>query len=260
MASDSKPKPGDAPKAARTLALPCLVRQSRQSRHDGALPRAPDEFRAHARRAAQEQPPGHRHRPDRQRHLAVQPPPPGARRARARRHPRRRRHPDRVSGPPDPGDRQAADRRARPQPHLPRPGRVPLRLLHGRRGADHRLRQDDARDDHGRGHGEHPGHRAVGRADAQRLLRRRPGRLGHRGLVRAPGTCRRPDRLRRVPRHGRGGGAVGRPLQHDGHGAVDEQHGRGAGDVAAGLRVDPGALPRARRRWPTSPAGGSSRW
>ena len=43
---------------------------------------------------------------------------------------------------PDPGDRQAADRGARPQPRLSRPGRGAVRLSARRRGADHRLRQD----------------------------------------------------------------------------------------------------------------------
>ena len=51
---------------------------------------------------------------------------------------------DRVSGPSDPGDRQAPDRRARPQPRLSRPGRGALRLSARRRRADHRLRQDHA--------------------------------------------------------------------------------------------------------------------
>jgi hypothetical protein len=40
--------------------------------------------------------------------------------ARARRHPRSRRHRHRVSGPSDSGDRQAPQRRARSQPRLPR--------------------------------------------------------------------------------------------------------------------------------------------
>ena len=51
---------------------------------------------------------------------------------------------------PDPGDRQAADRGARPQPRLSQPGREPVRLLLRRRRADHGLRQDHAGDDHGR--------------------------------------------------------------------------------------------------------------
>ena len=41
-------------------------------------------------------------------------------------------------------------------------------------------------------------------------------------------------------------GAVGRPLQHHGHRFDHERAGRGARHVAAGLRRDPGAVPRAR--------------
>ena len=41
---------------------------------------------------------------------------------------------------------------------------------HGRGGADHRLRQDDARLPDGRGDGEHSRHRAVRRPDAGRLV------------------------------------------------------------------------------------------
>ena len=54
------------------------------------------------------------------------------------------------------------------------------------------------------------------------------------------------DQLR--PLHGAGGQQRHhrRPLQHHGHGAVDELPGRGAGHVAARLRRHPGALPRAR--------------
>ncbi len=142
-------------------------------------PRALPELRTDAGRASQ-QPADHRHRPDRQRPLALQPPSPAAGRARARRHPRRRRHPDRVPGPSHPGDRQAADGGARPQPRLSQPGREPVRLFLRRRRADHGLRQDHARHDHGRLHGQHSFHRAVGRSDARRPFRRRPGGFGHR--------------------------------------------------------------------------------
>ena len=86
----------------------------------------------------------HRHRAVGLGPLALQPPSPGACRARARRHPRGRRHRLRIPGAPDPGNRQAPDRRARPQPRLPRPGGDPLRLSDRRRRADHRLRQDHA--------------------------------------------------------------------------------------------------------------------
>ncbi len=85
----------------------------------------------------------------------------------------------RVPGPSDPGDRQAADRRARPQPRLSRPGRGALRLSARRRGADHRLRQDHAGLHHGGGDGQHPGDRALRRADAERLVQGRAHRLRH---------------------------------------------------------------------------------
>ena len=62
----------------------------------------------------------------------------------------------RVPHAPAAGDRQAADRRARPQPRVPGPGRGPARLPARRRGADDRLRQDDAGRADGRRHREHP--------------------------------------------------------------------------------------------------------
>ena len=82
---------------------------------------------------------------------------------------------------PDPGDRQAADRRARPQPRLSRPGRGALRLSARRRGADDRLRQDHARLPHGGGDRQHPGDRALRRADAERL--RQDGKRAGSGTV-----------------------------------------------------------------------------
>ena len=69
-------------------ALAAVVRQSRQSRHDGALSRALPQLRPHPRGAAVGQA-DHRHRPDRLRPLALQPPSPRTRQARARGHPRR---------------------------------------------------------------------------------------------------------------------------------------------------------------------------
>ena len=178
--------------------------------------------------------------------VALQPPPPGAGAAGARGHPRGRRHRDRISGASDPGNRQAPDRRARPQPRLPRAGRNPVRLSARRRGADHRLRQDHARLPDGGGHGQHSGHRAVRRAHAQRLAQGRAHRLRHHRLEGARAAGRRRDRLRGLHRAGRVVGAVDRLLQHHGHRHDHELAGRGAGHVAARLRGDPGALPRAR--------------
>ena len=85
---------------------------------------------------------------------------------------------------------------ARPQPALSRPRRGALRLSARRRRADHRLRQDHAGHADGRGDGQHPGHRAVGRPDAQRLVPRRAHRLGHHRLEGARDDGRRRDRLR----------------------------------------------------------------
>ena len=136
----------------------------------------------------------HRHRADRQRPLAVQPHPSRTGEARARRHPRRRRHSDGIPGPSDLRELPPPDRGARPQPRLSRPGRDPARLSDRRGGADHRLRQDHAGADHGRVDRRHPGDRAVGRADARRLARGRAGRLRHRDLALAPQARRRRDR------------------------------------------------------------------
>ncbi len=90
-----------------------------QSRHDRALSRALSQLRPHRPGASLRQA-DHRHRADRLRPVALQPPSPRTGQARARRHPRRRRHRLRIPLPSDPGDRQAADRGARPQPRLSR--------------------------------------------------------------------------------------------------------------------------------------------
>ena len=110
---------------------------------------------------------------------------------------------------------------------------------HRRRGAHHRLRQDHALAADGRGHRRHPGHRAVGRADAQRLVPRRAHGLGHHRLEGAADVCHRRDQLRAVRRAGRLLGALARALQHHGHGLDHELAGRGARHVAAGLRRHP---------------------
>ena len=227
------------------LAVPALVRQSRQSGHDGALSGALPQFRLDQGRAGVGQA-DRRHRADRFRPVALQSSPSGAGQARARGHPRRRRHCLRVPDASDPGNRQAADRGARPQPRLSQPGRSVVRLSARRRGADHRLRQDHAGGDHGGRHGEHSGDRALGRADAQRLVERRARGLRHGGVAGAPGSRRRQDRLPGIPRHRGVIGAIGRPLQHHGNRVDHERVGGGARHVAARLRRDPGALPRAR--------------
>ena len=178
--------------------------------------------------------------------VALQPPPSRSRQARARRHHRGRRHSLRIPGSSDPGDGQASDRGARPQPRLSRPRRDPDGLFHRRRRADHRLRQDDARLHHGGGDGQHSRHRAFRRTDEQRLASRRAHRLGHDRLASPRRTRRRQDRLRAV--HGDRDllGAVDRPLQHHGHRLDDERARRGARHEPARLRRHPRAASRAR--------------
>ena len=125
----------------------------------------------------------HRHRAVGLRPVALQPPPPGAGRARARGHPRGRRHRLRVPGAPDPGDRQAA---RPPRSTATSPTSAWSRCSTAIRidgvvlttGCDKTT--PVAAD--GRGHRRHPGHRAVRRADAQRLVPRRAHRLGHHRL------------------------------------------------------------------------------
>ena len=152
----------------------------------------------------------------------------------------------RVPVPPDPGDRQAPDRLPRPQPVLSLPRRGALRLSARRRRAADRLRQDHAGLPDGGRDGEHPGDLAQCRADAERLAPRRAHGLRHGRLegARAPRGGR--HRLPAVHRHRRLLGALGRPLQHHGHGLDHERARRGARHVAARLGGDPGALSRAR--------------
>ena len=148
---------------------------------------------------------------------------------------------DRVPGPPDPGDRQAADRGAGPQPRLPGAGRGAVRLPARWRGADHRLRQDHAGVPDGRGDG--------------RTSRRSccpAGRCSngwYKGELAGSGTIvwkarkharRRRDRLRASswswsppPRLASGIATRWAPR-------FDEQPGRGARHVAARLRRHPG--------------------
>jgi len=88
-----------------------------------------------------------------------------------------------------------------------------------------------------------PRDRAVGRADARRGI----SRAGSRARARSSGTrarsWRRDASTSRSSSMGRGQRALGRPLQHHGHGAVDELDGRGARPVAAGLRGDSRPVP-----------------
>ena len=91
----------------------------------------------------------------------------------------------------------------------------------------------------GRGHRGHSRDRAVRRTHAGRLARRPARGLGHGDLARAQPDGGGQARLRRLHDAGDRVLAVRRPLQHHGHGAVDELAGRGAGHVAADLRQHP---------------------
>ena len=162
--------------------------------HDRAVHRAVPELGADAGGAPVGQA-AHRHRPVGLGPGALQPVAPGVGEARARGHPGGRRHRVRVPGPPHPGDRQAADGQPGPESRLPGPGRDAVRLPHRRGGADHRLRQDHALPADGRSHRQHPGHRAVGRTDAQRLVQGRAHRLRHHQVARQEAQVRGQDRL-----------------------------------------------------------------
>ena len=162
--------------------------------------------------------------------------------------------------PPDPGDRQAADRLPRPQPVLPLPRRGPLRLPARRGRAADRLRQDHAGLPDGGRDREHPGDLAQCRADAQRLAPGRAHRLRHGRLEGARAARGRRHRLPAVHRHRRLLGALGRPLQHHGHGLDHERARRGARHVACPARRRSRRPTASAARWPTRPAGASSRW
>ena len=95
-----------------------------------------------------------------------------------------------------------------------------------RRGAAGRLRQDHAGAADGRGQRRHPGDRRLRRADAERLVPRRAGRVGHRALADVRGGEGRDDEPRRLPR------------------------GRGGDEPLARAPATPWAPPRRWRAWP----------
>ena len=96
-------------------------------------------------------------------------------------------------------------------------------------------------------HRRHPGHRAVGRADARRLARRRAGRLGHGDLAQPPQAGGGRDRRGGIPRSAPADSAPSAGHCNTmGTASTMNARGRGAGHVAARLRRHSGALPRAR--------------
>ena len=171
--------------------------------HDRALSRALPEFRPDGEGAAIGQA-DHRHRPDRLRSLALQPPPSRAREARARRHHRGRRR--RASS-------SRAIRSRRPASGRPpastatspicRSSRCSTATPRRRRAAD-RLRQDHAGLPDGGRDREHPGDLAQCRARCSTAgTTDERHRLRHRRLEGARAPRRRRHRLPAVHRHRR---------------------------------------------------------
>ena len=156
-----------------------------QAWHDGAVPGAVFEFRAHPGRIAVGQA-NHRHCANRirdwRRAIAItsyspsaSPPayaPPAA-------------YPLRVPRPRFPRNRQASRR-----PHLtatgPGAGGSAVWLSAGWRGAHHRLRQDHARLFDGRGHSQSARHRPIGRTHVERLAQGQAHRIRNHCLEGAP--------------------------------------------------------------------------
>ena len=142
-----------------------------------------------------------------------------------------------VSGSPDPGDRKATHRCARPQPAYL--GLV--EMLYGY-PLDGVVLTSAATDHtglpHGGCNGQHPGDRSIRRSDAQRLVPG-PARVGNR----RSGTARNDGGGRtRLCRPGQAGcvlRAVDRLLQHDGHGVHHELARRSAGHAASGSAAIP---------------------
>ena len=126
-----------------------------------------------------------------------------------------------------------------------------VEVLHGyphrRCGAHHRLRQDDSRLPDGGGDGEHPNAIVMSGGPMLDGWWKRQARGVRHDRVGGPQALRgRKDHLRRIHGHGVFVSSIGRALQHDGHREFDEFAGRGARHVAARLRHDPRAVPRAR--------------
>lgn len=134
----------------------------------------------------------------------------------------------------------APDRHAHTQPRGHGRRRGDSRQPDRRGGVAHRLRQDHAGPADGRGQLRRAGHRGDRRADAQRQARRQEHRLGHRRVATARSAQGRRDRAASLPLGRSGDVALGRHVQHDGHGVHHGVHGGGAGYLAAAQRGHPG--------------------
>ena len=230
--------------------------RSRQHRHPY---RTLHEFRDHPRGAPVGQP-HHRHRPVGKRSLSLQPRAPAALGAGAGRDPGGGRGPARVSGPPHPGDRQAAYRGARPQSRLSRAGRgactdYPLDGVVLTTGCDKTTPSQLM---------------AAATVNIPAIVLSGGPMLDgwYKGQLTGSGTilwearklyAAGGDRLRGVHRDGGLVGEVGRPLQHDGHRVDDELPRRGARDGPSRVRGDPRPLQGAGGRSRTGRDGASSR-
>ena len=236
----------DAPPDRPPLSFAIVVRQSRRSRHDRALFRALSQLRTDPRRD-HGRPPDHRHRADRLRPLALQPPPPAARRAGARQ----------ASATP------AASRWNSPAIRSRRPasGRPPrsiatssylslVEVLFG-------YPLDGVVLTTGCDKTTPAAIMAAATVNIPAIVLSGGPMLDGwwKGKRAGSGTIKWEMSKRlaageidyaRIHRRGGVVGAVDRPLQYHGHGLDHERAGGGARPVAAGLRRDPGALRRAR--------------
>ena len=237
-AHHARPQPDPRPHPPQ----PPLVRQPCQPGNDRALPRALHELRPHAGRAAIGQA-HHRHRPDRQRPLALQPPPGRPREAGCGDGNPGTWAACRSSSPSIPSRRAASAPPRRSTATSPTSAwsrcctAYPIDGVVLTAGCDKTVPAVLM----GAGHRQHPRHPALGRPHARWLVQRPPRRVRHGRVGGAEAACRGEDPVRRVHRHGRRLRRVGRALQHHGHGAQHEQPRRGPRHVAARLRRHPRA-------------------
>ena len=170
------------------------------------------------------------------------------------------RHRDRIPGPSDPGDRQASDRGARPQPRLS--GRWSRSLRLSVDGVVLTIGCDKTTPAclMAAATVNIPAIALSGGPMLNGWYQGRAHRLGHHRLEGRASCWPRARSTTRVHRAGRVLGALDRLLQHHGHGHDHELAGRGAGHVAARLCGHPRALSRARADGLSRPASASSTW